>query len=73
MKQITITELRKQTRCYFDMVEAGETVRVLRNGKPIAEIRPIRSGLPSWKQRAVHPLIVDGIQLSAMILANRDK
>ena len=32
---------------YFDTVEAGDTVRVFRNGKPIAEIVPIRASRPA--------------------------
>ena len=71
MKQTTFTELRTQAKLYFDMVEAGETVRVLRNGKPIADICPLPPEQPSWKQRNARPLTVTGAQLSAMILADR--
>ena len=41
MRHATFTEVRNQAKQYFDAVEAGETVRVLRNGKPIADIVPI--------------------------------
>ena len=34
MKQVTFTELRKQAKLYFGIVAAGESVRVLRDGKP---------------------------------------
>jgi antitoxin (DNA-binding transcriptional repressor) of toxin-antitoxin stability system len=34
MKQATFTEVRNHARLYFDIVAAGESVRVLRNGKP---------------------------------------
>ena len=71
MKQTTFTELRTQAKRYFDMVEAGETVRVLRNGKPIADICPLPPEVPSWKQRKARPLTVTGAQLSTMILADR--
>jgi len=33
------------------LVEAGEQVRVLRNGKAIAAIVPVTADLPSWKRR----------------------
>jgi len=38
MRETTFTELRNQAKQFFDLVESGEIVRVLRNGKPIAEI-----------------------------------
>lgn len=71
MRDITITKLCKHAKDYFDAVEGGETVRVFRNGKPIAEIVPIRSGLPSWKRQAT-PVAVKGLSLSREILDDRD-
>lgn len=71
MREATFTELRNQAKRFFDLVEAGETVRVLRNGKPIADIRPIQNGVPSWKQRRARPLAVDGILISKLILEER--
>jgi len=38
MRDTTITELRNHAKVFFDAVEAGDTVRVFRNGKLIAEI-----------------------------------
>lgn len=72
MRETSFTELRTQVRRYFDLVETGETVRVLRKGQPIAEIRPIRPGPPSWKRRTAAPLTIDGGAVSALILAERD-
>jgi antitoxin (DNA-binding transcriptional repressor) of toxin-antitoxin stability system len=54
------------------MVEAGESLRVLRNGKPIADIVPISPELPSWKRRTAQPLILDGVSVSRMILEERE-
>jgi prevent-host-death family protein len=71
MKDATFTELRNNAKQYFDAVEAGDTVRVYRNGKPIAEIVPIRSGVPSWK-RQVTPLVIKGLSLSREILKDRE-
>lgn len=51
MEQAIFTEVRKHAKQYFDIVAAGENVRVLRNGKPIADIGPVVAGLPSWKRR----------------------
>ena len=72
MRQATFTEVRNHAKQYFDRVEAGEAVQVLRNGKPIADIIPILTDLPSWKQRKAQPLVLDGVSLSRMILEERE-
>ncbi len=72
MIQASFTEVRNHAKQYFDMVESGESVRVLRNGKPIADIVPIVPDLPSWKQRKVQPLVLDGVSISQMILEERN-
>jgi prevent-host-death family protein len=71
MKQAAFTELRNNAKLFFDQVEAGETVRILRNGKPIADIVPISPSLPSWKRRVATPLVISGASLSKLILADR--
>lgn len=72
MRQATFTELRNHAKSFFDIVESGESVRVLRNGKPIADIVPVVADLPSWKRRKAQPLVVDGVSISRMILEERD-
>ncbi len=71
MKQAAFTELRNNAKLFFDQVEAGETIRILRNGKPIADIVPIAPALPSWKRRTASPLVVSGAGLSQLILEDR--
>ena len=71
MRETTLTELRSHAKAWFDLVETGETVRVLRNGKPIAEIHPIAPQLPSWKRRPAHPLAIGGQEISRLILDER--
>ena len=73
MREATFTEFRKRAKHFFDLVEAGEIVRVLRNGRPIAEIHPIHADLPSWKQRKARPLALDGPALSTLILEERGR
>jgi len=72
VKQATFTELRSHAKQYFDIVETGESIRITRNGKPIADIVPIAAELPSWKRRDVQPLLLDGVSLSKMILEERE-
>lgn len=71
MKQATFTEVRNHAKTYFDLVEAGEQVRVIRNGKPIADIVPVAADMPSWKRRKAQPLLLDGVSLSRIILEER--
>jgi antitoxin (DNA-binding transcriptional repressor) of toxin-antitoxin stability system len=72
MKQATFTEVRNHAKQYFDLVAAGESVRVLRNGKPIADIVPIVADLPSWKRRKAQPLVLDSVSVSRMIIDERE-
>ncbi|MDO9227767.1 MAG: type II toxin-antitoxin system Phd/YefM family antitoxin [Pseudomonadota bacterium] len=72
MKQATFTEVCNHAKQYFDIVEKGGSVRVRRNGKPIADIVPIVADLPSWKRRRAQPLVLDGVSLSHMILDARE-
>ncbi|OGT07336.1 MAG: prevent-host-death protein [Gallionellales bacterium RBG_16_57_15] len=72
MKQATFTELRSHAKQYFDIVASGESVRVLRNGKPIADIVPVVAELPSWKRRKAQPLVLDSVSISRMILEERE-
>jgi antitoxin (DNA-binding transcriptional repressor) of toxin-antitoxin stability system len=71
MKQVTFTELRNHAKIYFDFAESGETIRVLRNGKPIADIVPVIADLPSWKRRKAQPLVIGGESVSRLILEER--
>lgn len=57
METVTIRDLRNHGGDVVDRVEAGERVTVTRDGRPVAELRPVRSrGVPSttllerWRQ-----------------------
>jgi len=71
MRETSFTELRNHAKQFFDLVESGESLRVLRNGKPIAEIHPIARDLPSWKRRKAQPLAIGGAEISQLILDER--
>jgi prevent-host-death family protein len=72
MKMVTFTEFRQNAASYFDAVEQGETIKVLRHGKPIAEIVPASNEerTLSWKQPGLR-LSVKGAYLSREILRER--
>ena len=52
MREVSFTEFRRNAASYFNSVEKGETIRVVRHGRPIAEIVPVSSPerILSWKR-----------------------
>lgn len=74
MTTVTLTEFRSHASGMLSRVEHGETLVVLRHGRPIAEVSPVASQKmeqPSWKKPALR-LSAKGASLSATILAERD-
>jgi prevent-host-death family protein len=74
MKTITFTNFRKKASGYITEVEHGETLVLLRRGKPIAEVIPFadrRPRTPAWKQPGIH-LQIQGSDLSSAILGERE-
>ncbi len=73
MTTVTLTEFRSHASGMLTRVEQGETLVVLRHGRPIAEVSPVRkkeSGQPSWKRQALR-LSTKGAGLSSAILEDR--
>lgn len=50
-KTIAQRELRNDNAKVIDAVTAGETFVVTRNGEPVAELRPIRTGRRAFVSR----------------------
>ena len=74
MKTVTFTDFRKRASGFITDVEHGETLVILRRGKPIAEVIPFSDRLqrtPSWKQPGIH-LQIQGSDLSSAILEERE-
>jgi prevent-host-death family protein len=42
MQILSLSEFRAHASEMLDLVEKGETVRILRHGKPVAELVPLR-------------------------------
>jgi prevent-host-death family protein len=40
MARVQIEEIQRNLSAYLDRVEAGETLVIIREGKPVAEIQP---------------------------------
>ena len=72
MTRTTFTELRKHAKTYFDSVERGEIVQVLRHGQVIAEIIPPHENVDNktWKKPGLK-LLVPGVSLTAAVLQER--
>lgn len=74
MTTVTLTAFRSQASGMFSRVGKGETLVVLRHGRPIAEVSPIAppgGTKPSWTQPALR-LTIKGAGLSSAIVAERD-
>ena len=74
MKTITFTDFRKKASSFMTEVEHGETIVLLRRGKPIAEVIPFSDGArqtPSWKRPGIR-LQIQGSDLSSAILEERE-
>lgn len=59
MQTLSLSDFRARASEMLDRVENGETVRILRHGKPVAELVPVRpetvASQPRWKM-PVEPL-----------------
>ncbi len=75
---VPLSEFRANTAAMIDLVEKGKTVRILRHGKPVAELVPMRVQeplkIPRWKM-PIEPLNIqwpEGMSGAKMIIEERD-
>jgi len=74
MKTVTFTDFRKRASGFINEVEHGETIILLRRGKPVAEVVPFSDSsqqTPSWKRPGIR-LQIKGGDLSSAILDERE-
>ncbi len=72
MKSIAFTDFRNKASDLITEVEHGETIILLRHGKPVAEVIPYSDkaqNSPAWKQPSIR-LCLQGSDLSSAILAS---
>lgn len=54
MHHLPLSEFRANASAMLDLVEKGETVRIMRHGKPVADLVPVQpepgEGAPSYQQ-----------------------
>ena len=80
MHTLPLSEFRANASAMLDLVEKGETVRIMRHGKPVADLVPVRvvdqgpAKVPSWK-RVIEPLHIvrpDGKTGAQLIIEERE-
>jgi len=74
MKSVAFTDFRKKASDLITEVEHGETIILLRRGKPVAEVVPFTDkpqGPPAWKRPGIR-LRIEGRDLSSAILEERE-
>ena len=74
MKTVNFTDFRKKASSFITEVEHGETIILVRRGKPIAEVVPFtdrHKRTPSWKEPGIH-LQINGADLSSAIVEERE-
>jgi prevent-host-death family protein len=74
VREIPFTEFRRNAAALLDAVEKGERIRVLRHGRPVADVVPVARprAILSWKRPGLL-LEADGASLSREILAERKR
>ncbi len=75
MKTVSFTDFRKNASGFIAEVEHGETIILLRRGKPVAEVVPFSEEAkhtPAWKKPRLR-LKLQGIDLTSAILQERDE
>ena len=76
MRFLPLSEFRASASAMLDLVERGEAVRILRHGKPVADLVPIRPdvspSLPAWKRCDFEPLALPpGKSLADAVIEER--
>ncbi len=74
---VPLSEFRANTSAMIDLVEKGETVRILRHGKPVAELVPMQpqaaQKVPRWKVPFEPVVLSPGVSLSQAVLDERNE
>lgn len=74
---VPLSEFRAHTSAMIDRVEKGEIVRILRHGKPVAELVPLQppgeGKVPRWKQPFDPVMLSPGVSLSQAVLDERNE
>lgn len=76
MQVLALSALRADISSMIDLVQQGETVRILRHGKPVADLVPVQevplSRQPSWKQPFEPVALPPDASLAQAVLHERE-
>ncbi len=78
MQTLALSEFRANASAMIDLVEKGETVRILRHGKLVAEVVPVQTEdlprkLPNWKRHFEPVTLAPGVSLTQAVLDERQE
>ncbi len=76
MKTLPLSEFRANASATLDLVEQGQSVRIMRHGRPVADLVPVREHdderQPSWKQPFAPLHLPVGASLSRAVREDAD-
>lgn len=79
LSALSLSQFRANLASTLDLVEQGQTVQILRHGKPVAQVTPVPSDasakVPRWKQPIFEPLNIvraDGKTGAQLIIEERE-
>jgi len=72
MIEISSNELKQKLNIILSHIEKGEKCIVIREGKPIAEIAPVKTSLPSWKRHIEKVVLPNGVSIQDYVEAERN-
>ncbi len=72
MITLPLSEFRANASSTLDLVQQGQTVRIMRHGKPVADLVPVRDtaagdDLPNWKRPFVPVQLPPGVSLAQAV------
>ncbi len=77
MLEMPLSEFRANASSVLDQVQQGQAVRILRHGKPVADLVPVRDAdtgrLPNWKRAFAPVQLPPGVSLSQAVSEQHDE
>ena len=73
MIEISANELNQKIIMILSRIEKGERCVVIREGKPIAEITPVKHGSPTWKRHVEKITLPNGVLAQDYVEAERNR
>jgi len=72
MITLPLSEFRANASSTLDLVQQGQTVRIMRHGKPVADLVPVRvsaseESLPNWKRPFTPVQLPPGVSLAQAV------